>query len=99
MKEYIERKPIKNKLGGEMQTVDWGGGVFCRRYVGKFHKQSLQDKADVKMWYCRIQGNPFVTGEGHTPEYALRDAIKRAESLKKRLNQGISACDAILNGN
>lgn len=83
----------KGKLSGIMLT----GGVQCQKYEGKFHTPSLQDRADTKMWFTRVLGNPHTSeGEGSTPALAIQDAIRRTREQIRTMEAGARRLEAAL---
>lgn len=64
------------------------GVVYCKKYTGDFRGGGLQSKAAAGSWYTGISGNPHsVQGGGHTPTWAVKDAINRNLDKIKKLAQ------------
>lgn len=79
-----------------IRNVWWTSRVFTKKYEGKF-VTDLQSKADVEQWYSGISGLPqSQQGSGPSPEWAIRDAIKRNEEHIKLLQAACAELNVAL---
>lgn len=74
---------------GKMQQERYGA-VVVSRYIGQFHTERLQSKANTGLWYSRVMGNPHaIQGEGSTPILAIIDSIERTKNQRTKLLQAV----------
>lgn len=86
---------LKTK-NGEIQEIQFGS-VRCKKYIGKFHSDGLQSKANAGKWYTLITGNPYaIEGEGDNPQDAMQDAIRRTQYAIDQMQLGINVLQSEL---